>query len=781
MAKRGRPSKKGNQITIKSRETQVFVGLVFVALGVSLFINNSLSGAIPQFILHNFGQTTYILGLIAAILGLKLIGIKFFATTDRFFFGLVIFLATLLPFLNYWIPDQSQALQSNQGDAGGVIGMIIHQNVQNIVGKTAEFGILAAFMVLAVSILSGISLAQFGEILNTLFTFFYRNIISIFNIFGKKNTEAEVVGNAKSEVEVIGKPTLAAQKQEQKELDIENAFNPKVKQMDVEEMNLPEIGADPLKSDGASPKVTISYGRDLQSKGSAEIAPGDEDLSELEREFKVKYTPMFTDWVFPALNLLEDATPKPFTEDVHSRKKVIEDTLSTFKIQARVAKIFIGPSIIQYALNLAPGTKVSKLTALSKDISLALASSSESMRIASITGTSLVGIEVPRKDPDLVRIREVLESKEMSRDIRRLPLAIGKDIRGDIVAEDLQSMPHLLVAGATGTGKSVTINDILVGLLMKFSPDELRMILVDPKMVEMALYNGLPHLLTPVITEMDKVVSALDWAIYEMTQRYKLFKEKGVRNLAEFNEQSPFKMPYIIIAIDEMADLILLKKSEVETKIVRLAQLARATGIHLILATQRPSVNVITGLIKANIPARLALGVTSGVDSRVILDQTGAESLIGKGDMLVKSPDAGKIRRVQGALVTGKEIQRIADFMRDNAAKARGGNEDWYIGEITEMMEQNAGGSGEGTMNVDAADDPLFRQAVALVIQQGKGSSSSLQRYLKIGFNRAARLIDQMTEMGILAPGSGSKPREVLASSVEEVFGGKNDDPFNGD
>lgn len=771
MAKRGRPPKKSGEITIKSRETQVFMGFIFLAIGVSLFVNNSLTGTIPQLILRNFGQTTYVLGAIFVCMGFRLIGVKLFFTTERFISGLALLLFTLLPMLTFWIPVDVQSLRASQGEGGGIIGLFLHQQLFNIVGRPAELGILLSVLIVAVSILSGISLAQFGDIMNTVFTFFYRILSSMFTALGEKMPKPELVAHQKKDENAA--EIISGQKKESDELDEENILHISSREKEVEEIDLPALGVD---DDNKGGKIKVSYGPDLQGKSGDGAGDDNEDgASDLDAEFRTRYTPKFGDWVFPPLDLLEPSSPDKFKEeDVYERGKQIEQTLATFKIQARVAKIFVGPTIIQYALNLAPGTKVSKITGLSKDIGLALASASESIRIASISGTSLVGIEVPRQQSQMVRLREVLETKEMSKDLRRLPLAIGKDVRGDIVVEDLQQMPHLLVAGATGTGKSVTINDLLMGFLMKFTPDELKMILVDPKMVEMSVYNDLPYLVAPVITDMDKVVSALDWAIWEMTQRYKLFKEKGVRNLDEFNEQSPYRLPYLILAIDEMADLILTKKAEVEQKIVRLAQLARATGIHLILATQRPSVNVITGLIKANIPARIALGVTSGVDSRVILDDVGAESLIGKGDMLVKSPNAGKTRRVQAAFISTKEINRITDFIKQRA-KLLNAEENWYDPKLMEEMQASeSGGAGTGgVMSVDGMDDPLFRQAVALVTQQGKASASSLQRYLKIGFNRAARLIDQMTEMGIVAPGSGSKPREVLVSGLEDVFGEK--------
>lgn len=776
MAKRGRPS-KSKELTIKSKETQVFMGFVFVVVGASLFFNNSLPGTIPLFIQANFGQTTYVLGALCIVLGLRMIGVKSYITSDRFVTGIFLLLGATLP-LFAALADKGDLSRSFseavQARGGGAIGTALHLWLQNILGRPAEIGVLWATVLLAVSIISGISLEQAGEILTAIIGGIGRFIGTL---FGAATTSPDQDGKP----EIVNRTADTAKNQteqskskepQSKELDLENTLNPHIKEVDIADVDLPELDADkgPSKTSDHAPKISMSFGPDLRGSAKSPLEDdGDElQVSDLEQEFVTRYRSRFDQWTTVPVNLLEPAVAESFKEeDLLDKSKLIEKTLSSFKIQARVAKVFVGPSVVQYALNLAVGTKVSKVKSLAKDIGLALAASSDTIRIETITGTSLVGIEVPRKTGRMVRAREIIESSEMDRKVKKIPLALGADVLNDLVVIDLDSMPHLLVAGATGTGKSAAINTILTGLLMKFKPDELRLILVDPKMVEMALYNGMPYLLTPVITDMDKVVHALDWAIYEMTQRYKLFKEKMVRKLEEFNEKSPYKLPNIIIVIDEMADLMLTKKGDVEQKIVRLAQLARATGIHLILATQRPSVNVITGLIKANIPARIALAVTSGIDSRVIIDQQGAESLIGKGDMLVKTPDNAKTRRVQGAFVSTKEVQKVTDYIREQASQTSP-EEDWYVDGIDTFGAEVSGGA-TGEVGSEEIHDPMFRQAVELVIQQGKGSSSMIQRYMKIGFNRAARYIDLMEKIGVVGPANGSKPHEVLVSSIAEV------------
>ncbi|MCC7304013.1 DNA translocase FtsK 4TM domain-containing protein [bacterium] len=770
MAKRGRPS-KSKELTIKSKETQVFLGFVFVAIGASLFFNNSLAGTVPELIQASFGQTTYVLGAIAVVIGLRMVGVKSYITSERFLSGLVLLLVASLPLFSAIADQGDRTLSYNeavQAKGGGSIGAALHQWIQGFLGRPGEIGVLWATVILALSVISGLSLEQAGELLTALFGMFGRLFGTLFSAMTGKPLETDKDEKPEIVNRQVDKKNL--KDSESRELDIENTLNPQIKELDVADVDLPELDADKGPGKLNEPKITMSFGRDLQGSRNEDDENGEPiQISDLEQEFRHKYEPRFAKWTTLPLDLLEPPVEETVKEDdLLTKSKLIEKTLDSFKIQARVAKVFVGPSVVQYALNLAVGTKVSKVKGLARDIGLALASSSDSIRIETIGGTSLVGIEVPRKSGRMVRASEIIGSSEMSRANKKLPLALGADIRNDITVIDLYNMPHLLVAGATGTGKSATINTILTGLLMKFTPDELRLILVDPKRVEMTPYNDIPYLLTPAIDDMDKVIHALDWAIHEMTQRLAIFKDTRVRNLEEFNKKSTYSLPTIIIVIDEMADLMLSKKGEIEQKIVRLAQLARATGIHLILATQRPSVNVITGLIKANIPARISLAVTSGVDSRVIIDQQGAETLIGKGDMLVKTPDNPKIRRLQGAFVGTDEVNKITDYIRKQAIQMDPSG-DWYMPGIDDYLPEGAASVVGGGDVGEEIHDPLFKQAVELVIQHQKGSASTIQRYLKIGFNRAARYIDMMEKIGVVASANGSKPREVLVSSISEV------------
>ncbi|MEO6728327.1 MAG: DNA translocase FtsK, partial [Candidatus Dojkabacteria bacterium] len=402
---------------------------------------------------------------------------------------------------------------------------------------------------------------------------------------------------------------------------------------------------------------------------------------------------------------------------------------------------------------------------LSANLALALGVDSKAVRIESIPETTYLGIEVPRTNRDMVRFKELMESTEMQNTKMLLPVPIGKDIDGSAIVGDIRKMPHLLIAGATGSGKSVLTNSFISSLLMTKTPDELKLILVDPKQVELSDYNDIPHLLTPVITDMDKVVNALKWAVAEMEKRYTNLRMEQVRDIVGYNEKKGFAaMPYIVIVIDEMADMMMTaNRVEAETSIVRLAQKARAVGIHLILATQRPSVNVITGIIKANIPGRVGMSVTSSTDSRVILDRIGAESLMGNGDLLYKAPDKNKSNRLQGSFIDQQEVIRIVDFIKSQAPEVE------YANEITEKHVL-PGEEGADMVVGDLGKGSMLEQAIRIAVQYQKGSSSFLQRKLNIGFNKAAQLVEELEELGVVGPQNGAKPREVLISDAEEFI-----------
>jgi len=473
------------------------------------------------------------------------------------------------------------------------------------------------------------------------------------------------------------------------------------------------------------------------------------------------------DWQGPSLDLLEKKQSPADAGDVKHNAQVIHDTLGEFNIDVEMEGANIGPKVTQYTLKPPAGVKLTRITALETNIALNLAASA--IRIeAPIPGQRAVGIEVPNVKAADVRLYGVLDSPQWQSAHSTLNFAIGRDIAGEAVVGELAKMPHLLIAGATGSGKSVMINTLLTSLLYRNSPADLKLILVDPKQVELTPYNDIPHLLTPVIVEPEKCISALKWAVNEMERRYSLLAEEKVRDINSYNERKKADgeaMPYIVIVIDELADLMMLAARDVEALIVRLAQKARAVGVHLVLATQRPSVDVITGLIKANVPARIAFTVASQIDSRTIIDQMGAEKLLGQGDMLLLTPQMTKPKRVQGAWVTDDEVVKVTDHLRMQRPPQ-------YDDEIIAQPVQLGGGKGGVVMDYDGGgDDDMYKDAVRCVIESGKASASLLQRRLRVGYARAARLIETMEEQGIIGPADGARPRDVLVSSLDDVMG----------
>ncbi len=481
-------------------------------------------------------------------------------------------------------------------------------------------------------------------------------------------------------------------------------------------------------------------------------------------------------WPLPALDLLLERTVDGGITDEERRLKarVIEETLASFKVEARVVGVNTGPAVTQFELQPAVGVKVAKIMTLERDLALALAA--QSIRIeAPIPGKNVVGIEIPNSAIAMVTLREVLDSEEYESHRGRLKLPLGKDVSGTPVIADLTKMPHLLVAGATGSGKSVAINAFLCGLLLKHTPDELKFILIDPKMVEMIVYNHIPHLLSPVVTEVERVVPTLKWATREMERRYKIFARNACRNIDSYRQLARKRadlepMPYIVIVIDELADLMMMAADEVETYICRLAQMARATGIHLIIATQRPSVDVITGLIKANFPSRIAFAVTSQVDSRVILDMPGAEHLLGRGDMLYMAADSSKLVRIQGTYVADREVERIVEFWRNAAPPTEAKSAET----ASDTRTDQAATSGDNfkppaEFLSPAEQDELLPQAIALVSQHQRASASLLQRRLRIGYSKAQQLIDLLEQQGYVGPAEGGRSREVLRRDIPPV------------
>ena len=492
----------------------------------------------------------------------------------------------------------------------------------------------------------------------------------------------------------------------------------------------------------------------------ANIKSGDENGNEPQ-------APKYTEWIFPNIDILQEKEVQQQDEKLYKEKAlVIQRTLMNFGIQSKVVAIAVGPTVLRFSLSISTGTKVAKVKNLNNDLALALASQTASIRIeAPIPGTSFIGVEIPNPTPNFVYTKDMVKKLRQESERYELPLILGKDITGKTTIKDLVKIPHLLVAGATGTGKSVAINSLLAGILMTKTPDEVKFIMVDPKMgVEMGMYNGIPHLLTPVITDVTLVTNALEWVIGEMMRRYTQLKQTHTKKLVEYNAKMGFAaMPYIVVVIDEMADLMLTSGMEVETKIQRLAQMGRAVGIHLILATQKPTVDVITGLIKSNIPGRMAFAVATLIDSRVILDEGGAETLLGNGDMLYKDQTTPKSLRIQGTYTSTEDTENIV-----NAVKEQVKEDIEYSAGLTNAMEQAPGEAGK---TPSSQRDPDFGKALEIVILTQKASASFLQRKMRIGYNKAARIIDELYEAGAIGPEEGSKPRKVLVTSASDILG----------
>ena len=507
-------------------------------------------------------------------------------------------------------------------------------------------------------------------------------------------------------------------------------------------------------------------------KPASSAGPGEEESVSQQIEKALAASQGAPIYLYPPLRLLKPGSGKPqgSQEAIRRCAERLVDTLESFGVSATVINTTDGPAVTRYELLLQRGIKFSKVANLSDDIALALGASG--IRISTIPDKNAVGIEVPNEQQEIVTARDIIGSPAFQKSQSKLSFAVGKDITGQAVIGDIGKMPHMLIAGTTGSGKSVCINSILISLLYKSTPEEVRLIMVDPKMIELGVYNGIPHLLIPVVTDPKKAAGALNWAVTEMMRRYKLFSQVGARDLKGYNAEMERTiaeggdgeiLPRIVVVIDELSDLMAVARSEVEEAIIRLAQMARAAGMHLIIATQRPSADVITGLMKTNIPSRIAFAVASAVDSRIILDQMGAEKLLGKGDMLYFPLGLQKPQRVQGCFVTDGEVEEVVNFVKQCGTAE-------YSQEILDHIEKQAqqaeaGASAGG--GDDGEEDELFDEAVEVVVDSGMASVSMLQRRLKLGYSRAARLVDQMEERGIVGPFEGSKPRQVLVSKQE--------------
>lgn len=632
--------------------------------------------------------------------------------------GLFCLSVAILGSIHLQVPQDEMLSVAKEGGAGGYIGFVSSFIFGSSIGKAGAYIFFFATFLIGVLLTIQVSLAD------------------------------------------IVKAVTPSPKQMKKTVD---SFTPEFKLLDgeyddVEEedqlkivnKNMVDEDDDSMMIKQVSPKVLAAKieedKKEEESDGEAVLVDKIEEASNVE-------------WEYPSLDLLEDSK-EGFTlneSDLKRKADLIRRKLEQFDINVTMHEVHVGPTVVQYTLKPAEGVKLSKITSLKNDLALALAASAVRIE-APIPGKSLVGIEIPNENRATVHMREMMETDVYKKTDSKLKIVLGRDVSGDAIAADLSKMPHLLIAGATGSGKSVGMNSFLISLLYNNSPKELRMIMIDPKQVELSTYNGLPHLLTPVITEPEKAATALRWAVAEMNRRYKVCAEAGHRSITEYNKdrKTVEKMPKIVIVIDELADLMMTAQKEVEASICRIAQMARAVGMHLIVATQRPSVDVVTGLIKANIPARIAFTVASSIDSRTILDCQGAEDLLGMGDMLYLSGTMGKPIRVQGIYISSKEIEAVTNKMKLT-------REPHYRDDITAKETQKQTVIGVPDAPQDAkTDDELMNAALECLRKNRKASStSSLQRYLRIGYSRAARIIDMLEEAGYVGPANGSKPRDV--------------------
>lgn len=722
-------------VTYDSRETSTVLGLLSLLLGIFFlitlfYLSDNQSNLFTQ-ARSVFGFSTVVTVIFLFSLGGHFLGSKLSISSTKSVIAQAL-LTLLIPALLTAFATSERELNRGEQGLGGIVGRFI---VVDIFGSTfpVDFGtriiLLLAVLIIAPIAIS-MSISQIIDYIALVFKWIGKAYSFIFN----RNDENE--NYPASQV-----PEKASRLGD---------FNDLIKQ----KKSMPEKS----RRDDDDEIKPLPVRRATSDNSNVEIKEGEIGEDGLKQD-DLKYP----GWKLPPLSLLIPyKKAKAHEPAIEQNARIIEQILASFGIEAKVEDSFIGPSVIQYALNIPLGIKVAKVSTLSENIALALGVDSKAVRIESIPETTYLGIEVPRSKRDMVRFKEIMESDEMETTKMELPVPIGKNIDGSSIIADIQKMPHLLIAGATGSGKSVLTNSFIASLLMKKTPDEVKFILVDPKQVELSDYNGIPHLLTPVITDMKEVVNALQWAVKEMEIRYSNLAREQVRNIQGYNQKKGFAaMPYIVIVIDEMADMMMTaNKVDAETAIVRLAQKARAVGIHLILATQRPSVNVITGIIKANIPGRVGMSVTSSTDSRVILDRIGAESLLGYGDLLYKAPDKPKSSRLQGSFIDQQEVIHVVDFLKSQAPEVE------YVNEIVanQTPENEEGDIGGGDFG-NTGD--MLEQAIRIVVSSGKGSSSFLQRRLKIGFNRAASLLEELEELGVVGPANGPKPREVLISDAD--------------
>ncbi len=700
------------KLELSSQAQKEIAGLVLIIFSLIFFFSffhsaGRVGGILQNVFIKSIGWGYFLIPFILLAAGISLI----FRHSERKFIlssslGIILFIFSILGFFQIVLPGYQTA------ESGGYIGQLIAHPLIFLFGKYVATIIFLIGIIISLIFVFDTSIQQ-------TFSFF----VSLKNKFKKQPLP---------EKELLTSQENNSAEKVSTNLDKKTKNNDSIK---INNLNL-------------TPHKTISK------------------KNETDQNIKVENIDQ-TNFKLPPLKLLGQETGKPAGGNLKASANIIKQTFHNFGIEVEMAEINIGPTVTQYTLRPAQGVKLTQITSLQNDLSLALAA--HPLRIeAPIPGRSLVGIEVPNKSIINVKLRNLLESSAIKSQKGSLMLALGRDVAGNPVFTDLSRMPHLLIAGATGTGKSVCLNSIIISLIYQYTPNYLRLILLDPKRVEFPIYRDIPHLLTPPVVNVDKMFNTLKWSVSEMEERFKILAENNCRDIQQYHrlivkqKEVENKMPYIILIIDELADLMMAHGRDVEATIVRLSQMARAVGIHLILATQRPSVKVITGLIKANITARISFKVASQIDSRTILDSSGAEKLLGRGDMLFISPTTPKPKRIQGCLVTTEEVKKVTDFLKSQSKPD-------YQEEIIEYEKPSLPGQISRYGNEDT--DELYEEAKKVVIEEQRGSTSSLQRRLRIGYGRAARLLDMLEKNGVVGQANGTKPRKVLIKE-EETQGG---------
>ncbi len=808
-------SKKSAQKSTQTNVMPVYIittGLLALFLGIFMYVDTGSGGiineAIRSFFCGMFGRMGMLFPLIC--LGLMIYMSKT-RSVKRFWIKALLSVLALLNtsaiagLMAKGTVDTAFALGAYELSGGGLLGTGVAVFMTSLFQQAASYIILIITLILLASFISGVSLfGLMGRQLKKLmgnaggkyseFKDKYADMreerkkekipeaVSVANDFAAEMNRAP----SGIKFEAPEDNELPAPKRRRKASPKKEAESDELPFNDAETTEIAESnGIDEVfaKLSDKTPKTETSAEAAAQKQEKAKKR-ADSITEAEEKEFHDELDSALAvpakEYVYPPIELLDP--PKKASGDIRDELRTTAEklirVLDDFGVKAKLLQVTQGPSVTRFEIQPDTGIKLSKISGLADDIALNLAVST--VLVAPVQGKAAVGIEIPNNSISAVTIREMLESSKFKSAKSKLTVALGKDIGGNVVVADIAKMPHVLIAGATGSGKSVCVNAIITSLLYKSSPDEVKLILIDPKVVELGVYNGIPHLLIPVVTDPKKAAGALNWAVSEMMRRYDLFKNTGVRKLESYNElmesRGEEKIPQLVIIIDELADLMMVAAKEVEDYICRLAQLARAAGIHLIIATQRPSVDVITGLIKANIPSRIAFAVSSQIDSRTILNKGGAEKLLGRGDMLYSPMGAMETTRIQGAFVTDRETERIVDFVKENS------EENHYSEELEEHIERCATGENGVTPDTEEEGDALLPDAIGLAVELGKISTSMIQRRLGVGYARAGRIVDQMEARGIVSAANGSKPRDVLIGHADlaAVTGGAGTPPEDG-